>query len=160
LRRLDRVDALTIEQIRVERTADRRVAIRGIVNSQVRRGELLSSLRDLPASHLRINLLTLDEAARQQRSAATSILSPLRSAEVTNHRQRAAFEQVQRFLTASGAAGGDEAVRDYCSALLSRSLRARVEAGTVRDLVRQVLRSDAPHLSPASLTAWRDLTQR
>lgn len=159
LRRLDDAGALTREQIEVTPRSDRRLHVEGLVDSESRRDELMAALRDLPAGRVRVDLATFDEAARRQSAAPAPAIEPLRIAEVTRGREPAAYESLRRHLIERGT-DVETAVRRSAGALLARSLRARVYAGTVRDLVARVSPADVKQLSPSARQAWLDLVLR
>jgi hypothetical protein len=179
---LDEAGALTREQLRVERGADRRVHVLGGVESAARRRELRDALRELPAEYVRIELAAADDAAPVPAPRPTPVPSDapprtsgrgmMRSAEITRDRVPAAHEYVRRAIIAlgsaseqaanagAGAADVDVEARRFASALLSRSLSARVSAAALQQIVVSVPPADAAHLSPAAMATWRRLIRR
>lgn len=165
-RALDGVDSLTKEQVGVVRGPDRRLRIQGIVDSDTRRRELLAALRALPASRVRVELMTLEEASRQAQAQTTPVMpTPVRSADVTRDREPAGFEQVRRYVHASGMKADidieiDEQVRRFSAGLLDHALQARLHARTVQDLIASVSPAQVDELSPASRATWWALVRR
>lgn len=167
LRLLDGVGALALEQVGVKRLDDRRVHVEGVVDTEIRRRELIASLRTLPASRLRVDLVTIENATRRLRAGSPSA-SLLQSAELTRDRVPAAYEHVRRYLMADTAASApatdveavtEVAVRRLSATLLSRSLQARVHGRTVRELVTSVSTAEVARLPPAARATWDQLVQ-
>jgi len=115
------------------------------------------------------------ESQSESESAAArgSAIEPLRSEELTQDRVPSAYASVRRYIAtrsptdaaatpASIADSGsaDERVRRYSGTLLSRSLQARVQARTLRELVDLVPPDSAEQLSAPALDIWRALVRR
>jgi hypothetical protein len=149
------------EQIEVRRTAQGKLRIEGILDTDARKAELLAALaplRDHPAVELRLQ--TVAEAARQvapasPKRAATSIVE---QTEVT----RAALPvepELRSYFTARGASGPqlEEELRRFSTATLARSLKIKSHATTLRQLSARFSTSELQSLDSQARTAWLDL---
>jgi len=168
---LDAVSALTVEHVSVEPGLDRRLHVQGVVDTDARRHNIRDALTGLPSRLVSVELITLAEEA--QRPARSHAQSPtiVHATELTRDRVPA-FDDVRRYVTQRARTASDptavseadesidDAVRRFSTAMLSRSLQARLHARAVLDLVNRVPSSEVERLSARARSSWRELIQR
>jgi DNA-directed RNA polymerase specialized sigma24 family protein len=161
LRLLNQAGADLHEQIEVSRTAQGRLRIAGILDTNARKAELLGALAGLKANPgVEIDLQTVAEAAERQRSQASHRSSPpvavFERDEIAVTRLPVDSE-LRRHLTARGVPDDriDEEIRRFASAMLAHARQAARHAGALRQLSARF--SNGESLDPAARTKWRQL---
>lgn len=154
LQRLDDADALTQEQVAVERCG-RQICVEGVVADETRRAEIEAALGGLATLAVRVNLAALDMAARHPVGAAP-LPATFRSADLLRNVEPVAYESLRRAL---GDASPAE-VRQYAAATLAHALNARLQARTLRQIVEAIPPRQTALLSSSALQTLQTLAQR
>jgi len=146
---LSRVGADLDEQTSVTRTADGKLRVRGLVETEKRKEEILRTLVPVTANRaLQIQIETVAEATKRQgRSSAESEPVTVEQVEV-ERRPIAAFSEIRRHV------GSDEEVGRYAARMVNRSSEAMSHAAVLRRLLRQFSPDDLRALTPEARAKW------
>ncbi len=161
LRLLQQAKADTHEQIEVRRTANGKLRIEGILETDARKAELLqalSSLRTNPA--VEIQLQTVAEAARKLRASPAAPIVAIEREEVTVTKLPLDAE-LRRYFAARGVAVEqvDNEIERLAAATLQRSRQMARHAGALRQLAGRFSVAQLQTLDAAARGAWLSLLQ-
>lgn len=150
---LNRAGAFTGEQIDVSRTADGRLQVNGLVETDTRKAELLAALtsvRNNPA--VRINIETVAEAqAREARKQVGGSQTPgTVTVDQFTATENPVFNELRKRFSESEA-------RAFADRVVRRSIQARDHATALRKLSERFSASDLTSLSAADRTRWLNL---
>jgi hypothetical protein len=159
LGRLDRLDALLKDQIRVSRTGDGGVLIEGIVQTSERQSELRRALASLSAVHgVQSDIHTTAEA-----EANEPVAGPLKldSVDVLPH-TAPGQESVRRYLMSQGFVGTrlDSEAQTYTYRIFDHSNEALVNAVLVKQIANSFTESEIREMTQENREKWLDLIRR
>ena len=156
-RLLNQAGADTGEQISVARTSEGQLKIDGLVDTEMRKGELLRALSPIAKqSAVRINILTVAEAVAKERRSQPQQTKP---GQVTIQRVETSSEEFPVKQQLRGHFGSDEEARRFAAQTISRSRRAMSHAAALKRLVSQFSASELRALVPDARAKWLDLVR-
>jgi hypothetical protein len=162
LERLDRTDALVKDQVVVIRTENGALEIRGIVRSEARAAEIVTSLGALASDPaVRLNLLS---AGNAQSSGATSLSHPIQMQDVdVQLSQSATVAEVRNYLAASRHLPErdlDQAADRFVTDAVEHSTVAQLNAQALKNIVSVAAWQPSGFISPQTQERWRLLVVR
>ncbi len=154
LRLLSQAGADLNDQTSVTRTADGRLRIGGLVDTEQRKSEILRALAPVSRNAaLEIQIETVDEAVRRQAKARNS------SAPITVERAQIAEERIpayddlRRYFGKDGSQA-DQEIAQFATRILSQSRQAMSHAGTMKRLAQRFSEEDLRTMSPEARQKW------
>ncbi len=153
LRLLNQVGADLGEQVSVTRTQEGVLRVTGIVETGVRKSEILralSSITNHPA--VAVEIQTVAEAVARQRPAEASPRALSVQGVDVAREFFPAFADLRRYFS-------DEEARQFASRMVGRSHTAMRHAGALRRLLNQFSPEDLRHLSAEARSKWLALVQ-
>lgn len=158
LRLLNSAGADLGEQVSVERNSVGQLRVEGIVETEQRKRELLSTLApvvDNPA--VKIQISTVAEALALQRQARNSALTTIEPSEVTASAIPVDAD-LRRYFSAKGASVQvDDEIRRYATRIRSRSQDVMTHAYALKHLVNRFSPNDLSTLDAEARTKWLGL---
>ena len=149
---LNRVGADITEQLNVTRTADGRLLVEGLVETDKRKQEILNALapvRNNPA--IRIKIQTLEEATRAlQRQKAQATPGTVERVEVEKGKLAVDTELRAYFERSSVAGDVDEKIRAFVSRVINRSKGAAFQASALNRMANRFNAEQLKALDPAA----------
>ena len=160
LRLLQQAKADTHEQIEVRRTSLGQLRIEGILETDVRKAELLlalASLRDHPA--VEIHLRTVAEAAQKIRPSSSSQTPVTIEREEVTVTKLPVDAELRRHFAARGMAAEkmDDEITRVAAAALQRSRQMARHAGALRQLAQRFSVAQLQTLDAAAREKWLSL---
>jgi len=156
---LNRANALTGEQITVNRPAGGALQVNAIVETEGRKREILqalSSVANNPA--VRIQIETVAEAAERQARQAKSPAGPITSSQVEIAKAAIpADAELRSYLSGRKGLSGEaleEEIRRYGDRIMARSQQARMQALALKQIVERFSLDDLRTLSPEARAKW------
>ena len=159
LERLNQVNALLGEQLHLTRTAEGKLKVEGIVETDARKAELrraLQAVADNPA--VKIEISTVAEAQARQAQAAPPRKVIIQDAQVTQQTLPVETELRNHF-AARGFSGErlEQEVQRFSAQTCSRSSRARAHALALKQIADRFSAAQLQTLDQATRERWRAL---
>ncbi len=161
LRLLNQASALSGEQISMTRTPEGQLRVQGVVDSETRKREILSSLAPVlnnPA--VSVEILTATEAVSRERSKSTSSQGPTSVEGISPARDTIPVDaEVRKYFAGQGTPPEriDEEIRQFSRKVLNRSRRIRLHALALKQIVERFSTTDLQTLDPATRAKWRTM---
>jgi len=157
LRLLNQAGADMGEQINITRTADGRLNVEGLTETQKRKQELLDALgalRSNPA--VKVDIQTLDEAlARRPKGEASSGSISIETAQPNSNTLPLDKELRQYFASRNvSEVQTDEAIRQFASRAIRRSLQIVKHARALKTLAQRFSPEELQILDPDAKAKW------
>jgi len=157
--KLDRVDALVKDQVKVNTVDDGKILIHGVVDTDERKAELQHALAAISMAHsVRIEIRTVAEAERQQ-----SVDGPLKldSIDVSRH-LTPDQEYLRQYLSARGFKGDqlETELQRGTYEIFDHSNAALVNAVLLRQLDATFSQSQVGRMTADAHAKWRSLRER
>lgn len=158
--RLDGIDALTNDQISIERE-NGILKIHGLVASNARRDAILAALGSLAhLQNVNIDIRSMAETNTQQQIAG----KPLEAQNVNvPARNLSGNTDLRKYLAATRHLSGlelEDEIQHFISTAFAQSSQAEENASAIRLLVSAVPESDQPMLTEKASEQWRTLIER
>jgi len=154
LDRLHKIGADITEQLTVTRTADGRLLVEGLVQTDNRKQEVLSTLAPVankPA--VRINIQTIDEATKAlQRQKQQATTGTVELVEV--EKGPLAVDSELRTYFAKQGGDTDSAIRSFASRVIARSQSAAFQASALNRMANRFTPAQLAELDPAARAKW------
>jgi hypothetical protein len=158
LNRLDRVNALLQEQIRVKRISNGTLSVEGAVEDQARKAELLDALRGVaPSAAVHVAVSSPADSNRQPLNVQPQRLI-VQSVEAQEQSDAAGV--LRAYLARRTGLQGDaldQEVTRFSNSLIERSVNAQLHATVLRQISADVTLAA---LSPAAVELWTTLIKR
>lgn len=160
LRLLQQAKADTHEQIEVRRTPSGKLRIEGILETDMRKAELLqalSSLRTRP--DVELQLQTVAEAARKLRASPAAPITVVAEREEITLTKLPVDAELRRHLAARGVAAEqiDNEIERFAAATLQRSRQMARHAGALSQLAGRFSAAQLQTLDAAARATWLSL---
>src|SRR6266536_2034192 len=156
VRQLNQVNAFLGEQISVERTAEGQLKVKGIVDSDERKNELLQSLSAFKANPaVKIDIATVAEAVKRQKQSPSG---PVTVAQVESGKAEIPVEaELRQYFSKRGVGTDqlDQEVQRFSARVLSHSFQARRHALAVKQIAERFSLDDLRALDPQAKANWR-----
>ncbi|HEY2975526.1 MAG TPA: hypothetical protein VGJ48_23635, partial [Pyrinomonadaceae bacterium] len=153
---LNQVNAFLGEQIKVERTPEGRLSVKGIVETDERKGELLqalSSFRSNPA--VKIEIATVAEVLKRQRQSSSASAA---TSEVASGKGESPVEsELRPYFSKRGipAEQLNQEIQRFSSRALSHSFQARRHALALKQIAERFSLEDLRSLDPQAKAKWQ-----
>jgi DNA-directed RNA polymerase specialized sigma24 family protein len=162
IKQLDQVNALYGEQISLTRTAEGKLHVQGIVDTENRKSEVLQALAPVKSNTaVIIDIETVTEAVkRQKRERETSQTSAeTRAVQVETKSAIPAEPELRTYFLKKGVAGDavEGEIRRYTDRVVSRSRQARRHALALKQIAESFSPDDLRTLNSSARTQWRTL---
>jgi hypothetical protein len=145
---LDRARTNLGEQVSVSRTADGKLLVKGIVDSESRKSEIVAALASVSHSPaVRIDISTVAEMARRQRQPANA--SVTQSLDINADARIPVYAELRRHFLGIGIADDqlDDQISRFSARVLRESSDALRNAWALRSLADQISRPPGKELS-------------
>ncbi len=144
------------EQVTVTRTREGQLRVEGLVDTDVRKGQLLralDSVRSNPAVRIEIN--TVAEALKRQ-SAAKSSPESISIERQEGARSITADAELRRYFSSKGVAAGqvDQEVTRFANRIVNRSLQVMTHAWAIKRLAERFSPEQLSTLAPDARAKW------
>lgn len=157
---LNKVGADISEQINVTRTADGRLLVEGLVESDKRKAEILSALSTVSGNPaIKIKIQTIEEATRaltrQKQQANQTGPGTIDRVEV----EKGALpvdSELRQYLAAKGG-DTDAEIRQFASRVINRSQAALFQASALNRLANRFKAEQLGTLDPAARAKWLNI---
>lgn len=155
---LHKINADISEQINVIRTADGKLMVQGLVETEKRKSEVLEALAPLAKNPaIKINIQTIDEAARElakqkQKSPGTDANNVSR-VEVDNKAQLPVEGELREYFEKRGG-NTDEQIRQFASRMINRSQAALFQASAMNRMANRFTAEQLRTMEPEARTKW------
>jgi hypothetical protein len=158
VRQLNQANAFLGEQISVERTAEGQLKVKGIVDSEERKNELLQSLAAYRANPaVRIDIATVAEAVKRQKQ---SLSGPVTVTQVESGKAEIPVEsELRQYFSKRGVPSDqlDHEVQRFSARLLNHSFQARRHALAMKQIAERFSLDDLRALDPQAKANWRGM---
>jgi hypothetical protein len=155
---LHKIGADISEQLNVARTADGRLMVEGIVETDKRKSEILQVLEPVAKNPaVKINIQTIDEVARvlaQQKQKAVGQGS-VSTVEV-NKGSLPVDAELRSYFSKNGA-NADEQIRKYASRMINHSQSALFQASAMNRLAGRFTTEQLRTLEPEARAKWLNI---
>jgi DNA-directed RNA polymerase specialized sigma24 family protein len=156
VRQLNQANAFLGEQISVERTAEGQLQVKGIVDNEERKNELLQALSAFKANPaVRIEIATVAEAVRRQKQSPSGALT---ITKVDGNKGEIPVEsELRQYFSKRGVPAEqlDGEIQRYSARLLDRSFQARRHALAMKQIAERFSLDDLRALDPQARANWR-----
>ena len=156
VRQLNQANAFLGEQISVERTAEGRLKVKGIVDSEERKNELLQSLSAFKTnSAVQIDIATIAEAVKRQKQSPSG---PVTVTEVESGKAEIPVEsELRQYFSKRGVGADqlDQEVQRFSARVLNHSFQARRHALAMKQIAERFSLDDLRALDPQTKANWR-----
>ncbi len=155
---LHKIGADISEQLNITRTADGRLMVEGIVETEKRKNEILQALSPIAKNPaIRINVQTIDEAARaltqqKQKSAEQGNTSTVE----VNKGSLPVDAELREYFSKNGA-NADEQIRKYASRMINHSQSALFQASAMNRLAGRFTTEQLRTLEPEARAKWLNI---
>jgi RNA polymerase sigma factor (sigma-70 family) len=161
LKQLNQADAFYGEQISLSRTAEGRLRVQGIVESDKRKGEILqalSSVKHNPAVQIQVE--TVAEAATREarQRASTSNSMEINPVEVEAKSAVPAAPELRAYLSRQKGMSSEaleEEMRRFADRVMGRARQARRHALALKQIAERFSPDDLRALDPEARNQWR-----
>jgi len=156
VRQLNQVNAFLGEQISVERTAEGQLKVKGIVDSEERKNELLESLSTFKANPaVKIEIATVAEAVKRQKQSPSG---PVTVTQVESGKAEIPVEsELRQYFSKRGAGADqlDQEVQRFSARVLNHSFQARRHALAMKQIAERFSLDDLRTLDSQAKANWR-----
>jgi RNA polymerase sigma factor (sigma-70 family) len=156
VRQLNQVNAFLGEQINVERTSEGLLNVKGIVETDERKSELLqalSSFRSDPA--VKIDITTVAEVLKRQRQSSSGLVT---TSEVASGKGETPVEaDLRQYLSKRGVPTEqlNQEIQRFSSRVLNHSFQARRHALALKQIAERFSLEDLRSLDPPAMGKWQ-----
>jgi hypothetical protein len=144
---LDGVKANLGEQVSLSRTADDKLLIKGIVETEGRKAKILEALGSISRNPaVRIDISTVAEMSRRQKTSNTT--TAVQQVEIESEGRIPLYPELRQHLLSGGTSEEkvDEQVRRFSSRVMQESAEALRQAWALGRLAEQMSRTADQHL--------------
>jgi hypothetical protein len=156
VRQLNQANAFLGEQISVERTAEGQLRVKGIVDSEERKSELLQTLAAFKTNPaVKIDIATVAEAVKRQRQSPSG---PVTVTQVESGKAEISVEsELRQYFSKRGAGTDqlDQEVQRFSARVLNHSFQARRHALAMKQIAERLSLDDLRALDPQTKANWR-----
>ncbi len=160
LDRLDRMDALMNDQLRVVRTADGLVSIEGVVESDQRRDALIEALGPIAQNpRVKLALTTIAESEARLRDSKAPVLR----IQTIDLPVNPGNPILRRYLSTTKHLSGAELEREmgrFSATAVDHSIQAQLHALTIKQILNSLSPADTNAASSKARQQWRALVTR
>lgn len=161
LQLLNGVNAFSGDQISVNRTTDGKLEINGVVDSPMRKNEIVNALATVKNSPLlRIKVLTAEEAVKNQKpSRIDSLPSTMESVTVETDDSIAANSDLKDFFLRQGLTGEklNNSIRRFSDNVLSKSREIRRHSLAIKQIAGQFTPEVLAKMDEPTRAKWRKI---
>ncbi|HEY2974606.1 MAG TPA: RNA polymerase sigma factor [Pyrinomonadaceae bacterium] len=156
VRQLNQANAFLGEQISVERTSEGQLRVKGIVENEQRKDELLQSLTAFKGNPaVKIEIATVAEALKRQKQSSSA---PVTVTEVESGGGEIPVEaELRQHFSKRGVPAEqlNQEIQRFSARLLNRSLQARRHALAMKQIAERFSLDDLRNLDPNARANWR-----